>query len=58
MGFGYYIGGVICVFDVVEYRETVVYVGELLDSGCLELIHIWVVRAINGLGWGNNGWVR
>ena len=38
--------------------ETVVYVGELLDSGCLELIHIWVVRAINGLGWGNNGWIR
>ena len=37
---------------------TVVYVGELLDSGCLELIHIWVVRAINGLGWGNNGWIR
>ena len=58
MGFGYYIGGIICVFDVMGYRGNCGIRGELLDSGCLELIHIWVVRAINELGWGDNGWIR
>ena len=27
MRFGYYIGSIICVFDMVGYRRTVIYVG-------------------------------